>query len=72
MEAQKPVLKSKAIWGNLISLSGIITAWIAAKTHLPAEQVEPIVMALLASGIGNLWSILGRILAKKQIGGLAQ
>jgi len=66
----KPVIQSKTVWGNAASIAAFVAVLISAKTHIPAEIIEPIIAPVVV-GIGaNIVSIFGRLFAKKKLVGV--
>ena len=66
----KPAVQSKAVVGSSVSLVSILAAFIVAKTQLPPEIVNELVVPLLAAGIGNVVALVGRLFANTGIGGI--
>ena len=52
-----------------MSIASALVALTVAKTHLPPQFVEPIILPLVCSAVGGVFSILGRLKAKFKIGG---
>jgi tetrahydromethanopterin S-methyltransferase subunit C len=65
----KPAVTSTGILGNAAGLAAAVVALLAAKTHLPAEYVSPVVTPIVVSGVGHIIGILGRWGATKKISG---
>ena len=66
---KKRACHSMTCWGGAMSIASALVALIVAKTHLPPQFVEPIILPLVCSAVGGVFSILGRLKAKFKIGG---
>jgi hypothetical protein len=68
MEEYKSLLASKTIWGGIIAV-GAGLAGIFGYSVSPADQVQAIdALAGIASAVGGVIAIFGRVKATKKIG----
>lgn len=65
----KPWWQSKTIWGGIVTaVAAVLGIWgVAVSPEDQAQLVDTI--TLVAAGIGGVVAIIGRLAAKKQIGG---
>ncbi len=69
MEGFKPLLTSRTFWGAAVTLGGAALS-LGHYTLSPADAAQAIeLLSGLASAIGGLVAIYGRIVASKKIGG---
>ena len=67
MDDEKEWYESKSVWGSLVTL-GATGAGIAGFVISPDMQAQIVnTMVLIATGIGGLVSLIGRIKAHKKI-----
>lgn len=64
----KPIWQSKTVWGGLVALgAGVAGIW--GYTLTPEEQQQLVAfITAIASSVGGVVAIIGRLLADKKIG----
>jgi hypothetical protein len=68
MEEAKSLLESKTFWGAMVALGGSALS-LGHYSLLPADAAQAIdLFSGLATAIGGLFAIYGRIVASKKIG----
>jgi hypothetical protein len=68
MNKTKPALKSKTIWGNIISiLATVAGVGVMTQTGIPVEVLTGLLTAAAGSIGGNVLSVFGRYAATKEI-----
>ncbi|MFN3662351.1 hypothetical protein [Yoonia sp.] len=67
-DAPKHALKSKAVWGGVVAVGGGV-AGLFGYSMAPEDAVQlPILLASIASSVGGVLAIFGRIKANRKIG----
>lgn len=67
MEGTKSLLYSHTFWGLVVSIAGKIAAVFGYTVTEGTEQEIVAAVSLLASGIGDIYALFGRIRATKVI-----
>lgn len=68
MDETKPLIQSKTFWGAVVALGGSALT-LGHFTLSPADAAAAVDdLATIASAIGGLIAIFGRVVATKQIG----
>ncbi|WP_322895195.1 MULTISPECIES: hypothetical protein [unclassified Yoonia] len=64
----KHALKSKAIWGGVVAVGGGVAGFFGYSMS-PEDTVQlPVLLASIASSVGGVLAIFGRIKADRKIG----
>lgn len=65
----KSPMKSRGVWGGIVSMGaavGLATGWYTLTAE--DQMALPILMSAVASGVGGVLAVFGRIRATRQIG----